>query len=128
MDVDDEANDMNTTLTDLIRLDELVRRYRKEGCPARLHKQVNQLRAKLPVNILQRFDHLAEHGRLPVVQISDSGACGSCHLKLTPNDALRFRHVQEFSGEHVPLCPFCGCFLYSPVAMADSKELAEAGL
>ena len=117
---------MNPTLKDLIRLDEAVQRYEREGCPANLHKQVNRLRTKLPANILRRFDHLAEHGRPPVARVSASGACGSCHLRLTPSEVLRFRHAQESNAENISLCPFCGCFLYS-LAAAESKELTEAG-
>jgi predicted nucleic acid-binding Zn-ribbon protein len=119
---------MNTTLNDLVRLQELTRRYENSGHPASQHKRIVHLRGSLPANFLRRFDHLAEHGRLPVAQVSASGACGSCHLKLTPSDVLQFRHTQETRAENIPQCPFCGCFLYSPAAVADSKELAEAGL
>ena len=119
---------MNTTLKDLIRLQELMRRYENSGHPASQHKRIVHLRGSLPANLLRRFDHLAEHGRPPVAQVSASGACGSCHLKLTASDVLRLRHAQESNAENFSLCPFCGCFLYSPAAMADSKELAEVDL
>jgi predicted nucleic acid-binding Zn-ribbon protein len=114
---------MNATLKDLIRLNELVRQYEPEGCPARLHKQVNQLRAKLSTNILRRFDRLAEHGRRSAAQVSKSGACGSCHLALTPGDMMQFRNAQD----QVFTCPHCGCFLYSPRAEHDESK-APAGV
>lgn len=119
---------MNTTLKNLIRLQELTRLYEHSGHPASQHKRIVHLRGSLPPNLLRRFDHLTEHGRLPVAQVSASGACGSCHLKLTASDVLRLRHVQESNVETVSLCPFCGCFLYSPTAAADSKQLTVAGL
>jgi len=118
---------MNKTLTSLIQLQELMRRYENTGHPASLRRQADRLRTKLPENILRQFDRLAEHGRLPVAQVSASGACGSCHLKLTANDVLRLRHALESNTENVLACPFCGCFLYLPAAVAESKELAEVG-
>ncbi|MGB8368604.1 MAG: C4-type zinc ribbon domain-containing protein [Limisphaerales bacterium] len=115
---------MNKTLTSLIQLQELMRRYENAGHPASLRRQVDRLRTKLPKNILRQFDHLAELGRLPVAQVSASGACGSCHMKLPPADMLHIRS----SDHQFPICPFCGCFLYAAAAVAESKELTEAGL
>ena len=109
---------MNTNLNHLIRLEELTRDYEREGRSTKLRRQIDNLRAKLPENVLRRFDRLAEHDRLPVAQVSESGACGSCHLKLPPADALRIRS----SSHALPVCPFCGCFLYTRAASTEEKE------
>jgi len=114
---------MNTTLKALIELQEATHHYEENGRATIEHGRIEQLRAKLPENILRRFDHLAERRRFSVVQMSDSGACGNCHLKLTPSDALRFRRTLETERESVFTCPFCGCFLYSP---ADGAEITNA--
>jgi predicted nucleic acid-binding Zn-ribbon protein len=115
---------MNTTLKNLIKLQELMQQGEDGGRSIELDKQIERLRNKLPKAILGRFDHLSERRRFPVVKISETGACGNCHLKLTPGDTLRFRQTQT-SEEIVLTCPFCGCFLYSPMTFDESKELTE---
>jgi predicted nucleic acid-binding Zn-ribbon protein len=117
---------MNMTLNNLVRLEALTRQCGKRNGTPGLRKQIARLRAVLPENILRRFDHLAGHGRLPVAQISVSGACGSCHLALTPGDAQRFqRHAQEPHLDSVLMCPFCGCFLYAATPTVDIIEENE---
>lgn len=117
---------MNPTLKNLIRLEELSRQYDQEDCPANLRRQITRLRDKLPADVLRHFDRLAEHGRAPVARVFPSGACGGCHLKLTPSDVLRFRHAPMPEDESAPMCPFCGCFLYMPDATAESSTTALA--
>ena len=109
---------MNTTLNDLIRLHEMIQRYENEGRTTSLRKQIDGWRAKTPENIPRRFDHLAKHGRLPVARVSESGACGSCHMKLPAADALRIRS----SNHALPGGQFCGCFLYAPAPMIEENE------
>jgi len=113
---------MNTTLKTLIGLQEATHHYEENGHVPSDAEQIAQLRAKVPANVLRRFDHLAERRRFPVVQVSESGACGNCHLKLTPNDALRFRRTMESEQENVFTCPFCGCFLYSPLDVHETAR------
>ncbi len=113
-----KLTNMNTTLETLIRLEKLTQQYEKEDQKTNLRKQINNLRAELPESLLRRFDHLAERGRLPIAQVSESGGCGSCHMKLPLADVLRIR-----SSSHVlPICPFCGCVLYAPAATTEEKE------
>jgi predicted nucleic acid-binding Zn-ribbon protein len=114
---------MNNTLSDLIRLQELTLESESEGHEAILRKRIDRLRAKLPETVLRRFDHLAEHGRRAVARVSQSGACGSCHLKLTRGDVLRLRHTCE---EAVPACPYCGCFLYAADTVSEPNETIAA--
>lgn len=121
-----KLTNMNTTLKTLIRLEELTQQYEKEDRRTNLRKQINDLRARLPESLLRRFEHLTQHGRLPVAQVSESGACGSCHLKLTVGDALRLRHPQDAKEDCVLTCPFCGCFLYVATAVTEGKEATAA--
>ena len=117
---------MNETLKNLIRLQELTQQYEREGSMVGLRKQIDRVRARLPEAILRGFDHLTQHGRLPVAQVSESGACGSCHLKLTPGDALRLRRAQETNEDHALTCPFCGCFLYVATAVPQENKATAA--
>ncbi len=119
---------MNKTLTSLIQLQELMCRYENAGHPASLRRQADRLRTKLPETILRQFDRLAEHGRLPVAHVSASGACGSCHLQLTASDVLRLRHALESNEENFSLCPFCGGFLYSPVALSGVAQTSKSAV
>jgi len=113
---------MNVTFKNLIHLQELTRRCENENHASDLRKEIEGVRAKLPENILRRFDHLTESRRLAVAQLSESGACNGCHMKLPPSDALRIRG----SSHQLVTCPFCGCFLYWPSArLNESNELSE---
>lgn len=111
---------MNAILQHLIALEDLTEQC-DNGNPTTVQRtKIDNLRAELPVNILRRFDHLTKHGRLPVVPLSESGACGSCHLKLPPADVLRIRS----SSHALPVCPFCGCFLYASAAVEEQNEMS----
>jgi predicted nucleic acid-binding Zn-ribbon protein len=100
---------MNEALANLIQLHELEQELAHEGGTACLRDQIDHIRTQLPAELLRQFDQLVRHGHLPVALLSKSGACGSCHLQLTPADVLRFRIVQD----QILTCPQCGCFLYA---------------
>ncbi len=112
---------MNATLNHLIRLQELMQQFENEGNTSSLRKQIDGLRGKLPAEVLRRFDHVANHRRLSVAQISASGACGICHMKLPPADVLRIRG----STHTLPICPLCGGFLYMTATAEEAKETTE---
>jgi len=101
---------MNETLTSLIRLQELTLKGESKNHISELHREINRLRAGLSQHILRRFDHFTKFRRLAVAQLSESGACNSCHMRLLPADALHIRS----SSHRLATCPFCECFLYSP--------------
>lgn len=111
---------MSITLSNLIRLQKLTLGSDGEGSEAVLRKQVERARAKLPEAMLRRFDHLVEYGRVPLMRLSESGACGSCHLKLPAAEAMQIR--QE--ADHPHTCPHCGCWLYTAAEAATEKSLA----
>ena len=113
---------MNKTLASLIRLQELLEQHEHGDDTDNLRKQMDRVRGQLPEALLRKFQHLMERGRLPVAQVSESGACGSCHLKLTPGDTLRFRRPQDPKEDRVLTCPFCGCVLYGATVVAREKE------
>ncbi len=109
---------MNAHAAQLIRLQKLSRHIKPR--PRGSQKEVERLRAEIPEQFLRSFDRLAQQGRMAVAMISESGACGSCHLNLPPATAIRIRHTADL----IHCCPHCGCFLYdptwvAPVALAD---------
>ncbi|MGO8675984.1 MAG: C4-type zinc ribbon domain-containing protein [Limisphaerales bacterium] len=110
-------------LKNLIHQQELTQRFENKNRTSNLRKEIGRLRTGLPDHILRRFNHLAEHRRIAVAQLSESGACSGCHMKLPSADALRIRS----SSHQLATCPFCGCFLYSPTATLsnEQKELNE---
>jgi predicted nucleic acid-binding Zn-ribbon protein len=112
---------MNLTLKKLVELQELTRQSEEEEHPSGLQKKIEFLRTGLPEQILRRFDHLTKFHKQAVAPISSSGACGSCHMKLPPADALRIRS----SSDQLVTCPFCECFLYSTAALFDEPKPTE---
>jgi len=117
---------MNKTLANLIRLQELLEQHEQGDDTEDLRKLMDRVRGKLTEAHLRRFEHLIERGRLAVARVSESGACGSCHLKLTAGDSLRFRQPQDPKEDRVFTCPFCGCFLYVASAITSKKEATAA--
>jgi predicted nucleic acid-binding Zn-ribbon protein len=77
-----------------------------------LCSKIDEVHGCIPENLLRHFDRLYEHGKSPLAEISLSGACGSCHFKLPPGDALRVHRASE--ANKVVACAFCGCLLYAP--------------
>lgn len=117
----------NPKLSQLRHLQELTQRPGKAGVP--VEKQIKVLRAAMPPDLLRFFDHRAEHGQVAVAMASASGACGSCHLRLPSGLASSLNGM----AEEMDRCPFCGCYLYSPLACSSdsartsSKCLGERG-
>ena len=109
---------MDETLERMLRLKELMRKGRGRERPPGWQKEVDDLRAKVAADLLRRFDHLIDRGRLPIGLLSDSGACGSCHLKLTPDQVLHLRNKPGRGSS----CPYCGCLLY----VATNEEHSAA--
>ena len=111
---------MNLTLKYLVELQELTQQC-EDGDSPTMRKEIERLRAGLPENILRRFDHFIQFHRQAVASLSTSGACSGCHMKLPPADALRIRS----SSHQLATCPFCGCFLYSPLTLFDESKTTE---
>jgi len=110
---------MNNTIAVLTRLYELTE-YGTVKTKAR-GQEINTLRGRLPDNLLRRFDRLIEHGHRPVAPLSDSGACGSCHLKLPPDQVLDFRRAPD----QVHACPHCGCVLFASAPLRQAQATAR---
>ncbi len=90
----------------LISLQELTGRAGtdKKG----LGKEIKELRAAIPLELLRLFDRAIEHGREAIARVSESGACGGCHLMLPSGMAAKVRVLTD----EVHKCPYCGRFLY----------------
>ncbi len=102
----------NRHLTELIQLQKMTGQLESEA--ARVPRKIRELRAAMPPELLRAFDRAMDHGRAPVARITETGACGSCHLRLPSGVAPSFL----IESEQIHKCPNCGCFLYS------SQELA----
>ncbi len=113
---------MNVTMKNLIELQELMQRSKSQNHSESMRLEIERARAVLPEGVLRQLDHFTKFGRRAVAQLSESDACGSCHMKLPPADALHIRN----SGHQLAICPLCGCFLYSPpLASDESKKTME---
>ena len=110
---------MNNTIAVLTRLFELTGNGHTRPGPR--GEEIKRLRDRLPDNLLRRFDRLIEHGHKPVAPLSESGACGSCHLKLPPDQVLDFRR----SPDQVHACPHCGCVLFSQAPLREAQATAR---
>jgi predicted nucleic acid-binding Zn-ribbon protein len=101
---------MDVTLERMLRLRELMKKARGKRQSQEWQQEVDELRTTVAVDLLRRFDHLIDRGRAPVGLLSNSGACESCHLQLTPDQIL---HMRNAPGAGFT-CPYCGCLLYVP--------------
>jgi predicted nucleic acid-binding Zn-ribbon protein len=99
---------MNKTLAMMIRLQELTLRNRHAAGTAGIEKRILRLRGAIPGEHLARFDRLLQRRHIAVAAISQSGACGACHLQLPVGDIWLVREATEMLAS----CPHCGCFLY----------------
>lgn len=110
---------MNRALTNMIELEMLTREVTEHKRSGGARRQITRLRRTIPAPLLERFDHLQSRGRHPVSMLSDSGACGNCHLKLTSGAVQMIRG----SSEAIHRCPHCGCFIYIGGAADVSHDL-----
>jgi predicted nucleic acid-binding Zn-ribbon protein len=99
---------MNRTLAMMIRLQELTLRNRRSAATPGVERRILRLRGRIPSEYLNRFDHLLQRRHVAVAVISQSGACGSCHLQLPVGDIWLVREASEILAS----CPHCGCFLH----------------
>lgn len=100
---------MNQTVVTILRLQQHSSSTRGRGLS---QKQIDELRATLPSNVLRRLDYLAQRGRGPIAILSDADACGCCHMRLPHGVGLEIRGMPE----DIHNCPYCGCFLYAPIS------------
>lgn len=108
---------MSDVLVNLIRLQNSVYAGGAEKTAAPSEEQIAQWRNSLPETILCKFDRLAAQGHLPLAQLTPSGACGGCHMKLPISDALAIQAASHSVGA----CPFCGRFLCSRLSPVDES-------
>ena len=99
---------MNRTLAMMLRLQEVTLRARRIATTPDLERRLLRLRGRIPEEYLSRFDRLLRRRRVAVAAISESGACGACHLQLPVGDVWMVREASEMLAS----CPYCGCFLY----------------
>lgn len=108
-------------VSQLVRLQELTGQAGSND--GDLLKQIEELRANIPPELLRPFDDSLEHGRAAVALVSESGCCGRCHLNLPSGMAVRVQLLED----QIHQCPYCGCFLHSsripPPSEASTPQL-----
>jgi predicted nucleic acid-binding Zn-ribbon protein len=112
---------MHKALENMLRLQELTResqmRHRRSKV---LDAEIKRVRHRLPGDLLRNFDHLLAHRRTSVAALSETGACGACHLMLPPNQIL---HI-GWAAREIHTCPHCGCYLYALPVHHDGERRA----
>jgi len=71
---------------------------------------VEELRGKIPPQILAHYDRLVARGKKGVTAIRGEN-CSSCHLRVPLGAIMTLKH-----GEDIQLCENCGRYLYLPDA------------
>lgn len=126
---------MKNILNQLIQLQEL--NFAKEEQKAsnskmplvQLEKSIAEIHAKLPPDVVERYDRLQNRYPLAVVPLAH-GNCSRCGLAVPPAVVNATK-----AGERLQHCPHCGRFLYFPDAVVrqqkkkhDSGRPAETGI
>jgi predicted nucleic acid-binding Zn-ribbon protein len=67
---------------------------------------IAELRNKIPLPILGRYDRLVAHGKKGAALVRDQ-VCTGCHMRLPMAVIMSLRHGHDFQ-----LCDSCGRYLY----------------
>ena len=110
------ANDNHDNLLRLVQLQELTHPPPQKR--SRATRQLQLLRSAIPPALLRHFDDVVRHGRPGIAMVSQSGACGSCHLSLPSGVAARL----STANEQLLQCPHCGCYMYSAAMLLAPEE------
>ncbi|MCX7825076.1 MAG: hypothetical protein N2689_05915 [Verrucomicrobiae bacterium] len=113
---------MNKALSLLVRLQEHIHQSGGTTIRRALSPAVLRLRAQIPQEYLCRFDRLTRQGRLAVAPVSESGACGACHLLLPAGDIWMLREMSSL----LATCPHCGCYVYFKPRMEKAAKSRTA--
>lgn len=103
---------MNSVLNHLIQLQELDFAWAEQKAAnpqaplTQLEESIAQLRARLPEDILSRYQRLHQKTALAVVPLA-TGACSQCRMAVPPGIVNAVR-----AGDQLQTCGHCGRFLY----------------
>ena len=75
---------------------------------AETRKQLAELRAKIPAQILGHYDRLRVRGKKGIAVIRHQ-VCSGCHVQVPRNTELTLMH-----GADIQICESCGCYLSLP--------------
>ena len=81
-------------------------------------KQIAELRAKVPLQVLGHYDRLRARGKKGVTIVRNQ-VCTACHMQV-PLGAI----LTLMRGEDIQLCECCGRYLYLPEPAALPKPPA----
>lgn len=94
---------MNELLQNLIRLQSLEF---EETAEKAVGVTIEELRAKIPAQILGHYDRLVAQGKKGVTAIRGQ-VCSSCHIRVPIGTIMTLKR-----GEDIQLCENCGRYLY----------------
>jgi predicted nucleic acid-binding Zn-ribbon protein len=77
---------------------------------------IADLRGRIPLPILERYDRMRARGKKGVAAVRNQ-VCGSCHMQVSLGVVMALRH-----GQAVQLCENCGRYLY----LAEEPVVAAA--
>jgi predicted nucleic acid-binding Zn-ribbon protein len=77
-----------------------------EKQPANAKAEMEELRAKVPPQILAHYDRLVAHGKKGVALLRHQN-CMACHMSVPLGAVMTLKH-----GNDIQLCGSCGRYLY----------------
>ncbi len=112
---------MNESIKNLLELQSLE--FEKQMEPD-LEKQIAELRARIPAQILGHYDRLVARGKKGTAVIHNE-VCTGCHMHVPRNVVLTLMH-----GEDIQLCESCGRYLHLPeepelIKLETTKKISK---
>lgn len=101
---------MNEPIKNLLKLQSLEF---DQTVAAGMEKEIAELRAKVPVQIMAHYDRLVARGKKGVTAVRNQ-VCTACHMQVP-----RATVMTLMRGDDIRLCECCGRYLYlaeTPVA------------
>lgn len=109
---------MNELMQNLLKLQMLEFGEQKETNAAGL---IEELRRKIPQQILAHYDRLAVRGKKGVAAVRNQ-VCTGCHMRVPLGVIMTLKHEED-----IQLCDNCGRYLHlSPDDSGGATELAQS--
>ena len=110
---------MNELLKNLVKLQELEL---ADATDAKQKASIEELRGKIPPQILGHYDRLMARGKKGIVPVRNR-VCSACHMGVPLGTIATIMH-----GTDIQLCDSCGRYLYLPEEDSTSAtaQTAEA--
>ena len=83
-------------------------------------KTIEELRGKIPAQVLAHYDRLMARGKKGVAAVRNQ-VCTGCHMGLPTGVVMTLMH-----GTDIQLCDNCGRYLYLPESSGEVVKALEA--